>query len=255
MGWQPQLSHPAAPQSNAKHLRDWMLLSGHGKAFWAQQISSVVVLWQIFQNAHYMSATGTGNGNNQRVCYLTRKFKQKDRDLKASQGGRQQFRTEAHRIWHEWLIQFFARIVLNSNLIVLFLCFIIFFLSYFHFKKNIPFNGGEWVTIIIYLDTFQARSMLSGPTCWHIRKAFCSSWSFHQKAQFSTAISGGSGRVGTFHVAFHDNSHPWFPTLTQARLTSGTSHSCIPTDAVFKPPQTWSNNSGLCLLILSYQLH
>lgn len=77
----------------------------------------------------------------------------------------------AHGIWHEWLIPFscshcfkfksYCSLPLLSSLLS-------FLLSLF---KKAPFNRTEWVTLIIYLDTFRAVSVLSVPACWHIWKA------------------------------------------------------------------------------------
>lgn len=74
--------------------------------------------------------------------------------------GRYSFRTEAHRIWHKWLIQFSCSYCFKFKsycslpLLYSLLCLL---LSLF---KKAPFNASEWVTLIIYLDTFQAGSKL-----------------------------------------------------------------------------------------------
>ena len=74
--------------------------------------------------------------------------------------GRYSFRTEAHRIWHKWLIQFscfYCFKFKSSCSLPLLYSLLSPLLSLF---KKAPFNANEWVTLIVYLDTFQAGSKL-----------------------------------------------------------------------------------------------
>lgn len=138
--------------------------------------------------------------------------------------GRYSFRTEAHRIWHKWLIQFSCSYCFKFKsycslpLLYSLLCLL---LSLF---KKAPFNASEWVTLIIYLDTFQAGSKLC-PSLLTYKESILQQLIFSRDSSifnsYFLCVWGGLTELAPC-MLFHGNSHCWFPTLTHARPTSDT---------------------------------
>lgn len=149
--------------------------------------------------------------------------------------GRYSFRTEAHRIWHKWLIQFSCSYCFKFKsycslpLLYSLLCLL---LSLF---KKAPFNASEWVTLIIYLDTFQAGSKLC-PSLLTYKESILQQLIFSRDSSifnsYFLCVWGGSDRAGTLHAFSW-----WFTLLVSypdpCKANFWHPPPILPTDAVF----------------------